>query len=259
MALSDFFGTYQVRTSAGTQFGLGTVVTVEYSEDPEGGVGVISVKFEVPNQIPRTFEAQYDDTTEVLSLALQTPALEMFISRFVDPLTDYQALYGIVLMDETLPGLAVWGAERVVQEAVDPGGATTAPVDLGEFAGVYRVRSTAGAQFGVLSEITIPAPGSGGEMALSITNALGQPISDLPSLTFDPGTRSLHGYTTVPVGGNALPITIQLSLCQTTDTAGNPVKYLYGMSTIGDPQQAGVWGGDSQGGGPPAPTAGPGR
>ena len=231
MSLQDFYGTYQVQTASGTEFGLDTSVVIS-----EGDSDGASVQFTLPSTTEtKTLSATYDDTTEALRIELEAQnARVMFISRFVDPTpgVSYRAIYGIVLMEEIegqVRRSPVWSA-KLMTPSVGDSQPTGTPMQPGSFTGTYRVRTTADTQFGLSSVITIDS------REIEIVNGLGTSVLTAP-LSYEPETASLIGSAQSPAESPEVPVTIAMSLAIEGDT-----KYLYGTFVIGDPEQGGTYG-----------------
>ncbi|NJL29367.1 MAG: hypothetical protein HC897_16505 [Thermoanaerobaculia bacterium] len=242
MSIESFLGTYRVTTTYGTQFGLDTEVVIGSSE------AGLEVQIRPPGRTsPESLPATYDAEAETLQLALAEPAAQMFIARVRE--VDYRAIYGVVVFEPTddrpVRRLAVWGANLLVAEFAEPNPTVTNPARQELFRGIYRIKATAGAQFGVGSTLEVGEVLPDGTQSLSIVNALGQELADTPQLSYDAATGSLGGPTT-PQGS---PVKIRMSLAAIPDTTGATINVVYGLSLVGDPEQAATWAGDDDGAG----------
>lgn len=251
MAEQDFYGSYTVQTASGTDFGLGTEVRIEKT----GEQGVLDVSFVNANG-STTQPAHYQAETDSLRLPLEgsSKAEAMFISRYVDravdPPSDYRAIYGIVVLypveDEPLQS-PVWSAKL---DQATGGGVPSAggpALSAQDFAGSYTVRTTANSQFGRDSTIEVGPPDADGVSTFEIVNGLGDSVQTPPTVTYQADTVTMVGSLGDEEGNPT--VTVSIAIAPRTNAAGEEVKHLYGTFVIGDPQQAGTYGGDDEGGG----------
>lgn len=246
MASNDFTGTYRVLRTSGTQFGLDTALIIGDPEEED----VLTVVIVPPNQDPSTWTALYDGETESLAFELPKPARSLHLSRYSDP-SGYAAVYGVVVMEDLR--LALFSAEK--EGAGGIGGGTSSsppassPASTADFGGTYLVTASVGAQFGLGSSITVT--GAEGEpTTLTVTDALGRSVPVPTELALDPATGSLKGGATATLGEQEVPVFLQLSRLTVPQAGGPAARILYGLFTIGDPQQGGVVAGQDPGGPP---------
>lgn len=252
MAFEDFEGRYQVKLTSGTQFGIGT--EVEIKADPAAGVGGVEVVFHPPGQHPVREAGTYDAARECLQLSLEAPERVMLISRFYDPRFDYRGLFSIVVVDEAAPGgpafrFCTWSAAR---PSVEPGAVRQEAAErrAGEATAgrSYVITSTANTQFGFLSRLTV---GAEGVRPLGIVDAAGASVSPMPALEHDPDTHCLWGSIDLPAfgsDGEGEPLTVWVRE-GVVELDGELLSLLYGLSYVGDPDQAGTFGGQEESGG----------
>lgn len=247
MAFEDFQGRYQVKLTSGTQFGIGT--EVEVKADPAAGAAGVEVVFHPPGQSPVSVGGRYDADRERLELTLKAPERVMLISRFYDERFDYRGLFSLVVVDQPGAGgpayrFCTWSAARPSTEApaaVQAAVRRKAGADAGRG---YVITSTANTQFGFLSRLTL---GAEGFRPMGIVDAAGAPVSPMPSLELDPDTRCLWGSTQL-AGAESEPLTVWVSEGR-VEVDGAPLSLIYGLSYVGDPDQAGTFGGQEESGG----------
>lgn len=253
MAISDFMGSYQVRRTSGTQFGFQTTVSIRAQP---GQVAKVMVSIAPPNQPAQIFAALYDEKHECLRIELEKPGRVMFVSRYNDEDANYEAIYGVVVMDNLALGL--WSAELL-----EPDGRAACAAQSADLvkAGAaiepervcisYRVTSSTCTQFGLASTVVVDGSSSrpGGKWSLAIEDVLGQDIPTPNVMTFDQSNGSLIGKTVV--GSSSTPVVFQASFAQVDADDKRRVKIIYGLSVIGDPEQGGIFGGEDESEPPP--------
>lgn len=239
MALQDFIGVYKVKTTAGTDFGFGTTVTITSAGEDQA-----SVAFQIAMaQQPRVVPMRYDAVADALVATDPEEGVQlMAISRFLDPKgTGWESIYGVFVysaQEGQRSHLPVWTATPVSEVSSET------PLAADVFLGTYRIKTTADAQFGIGSKVTISKQ-AGGSMGIEIVNPMGKTVV-CTTLTYDSETHSVYGFESPSVGGSVnselLPITIALSLAA-SDTGK---KVVYGTLIVGDPQQGGTYAGEEE-------------
>lgn len=216
MAQANFLGIWNVLSTAGTNFGIGSTVTIGAAGGEQVSVIIVAPVAVAGLALPGTYNPATD------AIKIESATRTMFISRYFDESQGFYALYGLAI--ETGTGtLSVWMAQAAGVPSVALGVCPEPGFD-----GTYTVRSTVDAQFGTGSPVLIVASN------ITITNALSQQNVPGPTaLVFDAWTCSLQGSATV----DDQPIVLQVSVAS---HAGR--RYLYGLALVGDPQQAGTWG-----------------
>ena len=254
MAIEDFDGGYEVTTSSGTQFGIGTEVQIWHQTNDS-----VLVIFQSPLGMTQ-LSGTYDDQADALRLPIQNGEV-MYISRYVDsdPSKAYRSIYGIVI--NTNPAadariyLPVWSALPPDAQSTGSSGNPLGSTDSlapSDFVGEYFIRTTADSQFGVVSTVSITESESGSDLDLDVTNALGNSVLST-ELSFDSDTVSVIGETTgtvsdpdSPDGTRDVRLVFAMSIA-TEVTNGVETKYGYGIVTVGDPEQGGTFGGEEGG------------
>ena len=249
MALQDFYGEYQVVSASGTEFGVQSTVQIDPRQN-----GLVPIQITSPGRVPQVFQGTYDNLADALRVPMPVTNEVMLISRFVDPTpgSTYRAVYGILIgnspSSNTRTRLPVWSGD-LVTVTQSPGGeaddqVSSQPIAQSGFVGNHYIWTTADAQFGVASVITITQQ-TNGYLALEITNALGASVMTT-SLFYDSGTVSVFGSVSAavsgPNGSELLPAVLASSVA-----TENGTTYTYGILTVGDPEQAGTFGGEEGG------------
>ena len=252
MSREAFEGTYDVQLSSGTPFGLDTQVDVILDGDKT------LVRFRPPDSTQSiTQEATFDARNQSLRLELERPYEVMFISRFAPPTgaaqifgEGYQAIYGLVVL-ENRPELpvrrnAVWSAESLEQPPSVPGPPVANPIQVQDFLGTYRLRTTSGTQFGISTQVRIFEVDGGPR--ISSTDFFGR-VLELTDVQLVAETGSLLALDQIEIGGTPQPAFFQVSIAEDAGQGGRLDKAIYGVTIVGDPEQTGIWGGDDEEGG----------
>ena len=251
MALQDFYGTYQVTTASGTEFGVDSEVDIGQAVDGSVSLTVSSAFSSGKVMLSGT----YDNQADALRFPLQNDQV-MYVSRYVDsdPSKDYRSIYGILITPNpaaaTRIRLPVWSAEALSAPSTGGNGnqeVSDDPLTQSDFVGEYFIRTTADSQFGVASGLSITESSS--NLVGEITNALGTSVMS-SDLYYDSGTVSVtRDFTSTVMGpsGSVEVRTVFAMSIATEETNGVETTYGYGIVTVGDPQQAGTFGGEEGG------------
>lgn len=260
MALQDFLGNFDVKSTSGTNFGIGTTVVIVREGASTDQVNV-TFKTTVSTMPEQTVEMDYDAATDSL-LAVDPDANTqlMSISQFVDPKgTGWKSIYGVVVLRDgsttsmrrlpsmgrlpsmrPLPSmrrLPAWSAVPIGQSE-DPNS-----VDLSGFVGTYVVKNTSDVQFGVGSLIKI-FPQLDKSLGLEIIDPMGVTLLST-TLAYDASTRSVSAFASPQLvtaeGDGMLPVTVTLSVQPSVGT-----KVIYGTCILGDPHQGGTFAGEEE-------------
>lgn len=231
MARQDFYGRWTVNDTTGTPFGLGT--TIEIGASVGGG---LEVAFDPAAGVP---QATYDEGLDTLMIfGLQNTRI-LFVSRYVDLRYDFKGIYGLALMGSALRTALFMASGEGSRDVASTEASTISGSD---FATTFKVRTTCGAQFGKASTVTIEETDQD-TCTLAITNASGENVNTPDAMVFDPSVCALTGALN---NEDTPEVRFQISLA----ILGSR-KYAYGLSVIGDPVEAGAWGGGEEEAEPP--------
>lgn len=224
MAEEDFNGEWRVHDTSGTPFGIGTLINISKPNNK------IEVTFDPPAGDPEQIHARYEGGLEALIITGVLNTGDIYVSRYVDEDNSYYGIYGLALMDGNTR-TAVFTAGAMSTPSRGP--AEARDVSGSSFEGFYSVGTTSGAQFGKQSTVQIEDEGG----SIHIENVTGELIETPESLFFDEAVAALRGSIEDP--GKPI-VRFQISL-----GPQEPRKHVYGLSVVGDPEEAGAWeGGD---------------
>ncbi len=235
MAEENFYGIWQVRDTSGTLFGHGTTITVQAD---------LGITFDPPaGEAPW---AKYNPVLDALEIYGLAGTKIMYVSHYMDVEQSFYAIYGLALMYGTdgAAGFrkAVFMAQREV--LIEGGGVSSLrEVDASTFANTdpFVVKTTTGAQFGKASHIKIIDNGDD-SCHVNIENATKDPAGTATNMAFDSDVCALKG----PLDNSEVIFQISQFSIETGDST---MQHIYGLSVVGDPEEAGAWGGDDDPGG----------
>ncbi|MEM8960068.1 MAG: hypothetical protein AAGD38_01195 [Acidobacteriota bacterium] len=247
MAQSNFYGSWIVCGNTNTSFGPGVEVTIAPGLDLSTAtvtIGVGSTQFE------GTFEYEPTNDSLVASAGLPAGMAAMSISRYVDTTNNFYALYALVVRSvdavQQWPPLGSWVAR--LDEQGTGRGMSVAPGSPSKFDGLYEVFAAGGVQFGFFSRVTLSNDGTNAK----IENAFNQIVGESLTLTYDATTASLDGSLTVaaPGGLPVPPMEYQIAISRFSFfSQDHKREFVYGVTFVGDPEQAGTWGAETGGSG----------
>ena len=266
MSLKDFFGTYEVEVTNSTPFGSYSQVEIRAGGTRNATIKITPYNLDLTDHdedTQATFEADYDPAMDSLWVDFtgsKSSAVAMYISRYVEPALSYCTIYSVIRLraeDQQSPIFhqPTWTATMRPDEfakRLAPGrGAAKTPMNTAEaasFAGDYVVRSTANAQFGTFTHLTITEPDEDGYAIFKITYVdtyVDENRISEHRVWFDAETCTLQGDLLGEFGTTKFTAILSMSLSVPHDGPGR--RLLYGSILLADPEQGGTFVAEDEG------------